>query len=283
MGDDSKRQVVKDAANRLVQMQKVDKTSGFTLVELLVVIAIIGILVSLLLPAVQMVREAARKTSCKNNLRQIGIALHNYHDVHQTLPPGCLEWRGWNAPRTHRQMAWSGMILPFLEQTNLHASIDWGKPFDAIENAFAANSDVPVYACPSDKGFVQARGLISYGGIFGELILDRQQDDGLFVYDRAFKFRDILDGLTYTIAVSEDVGGPDRQWINGRNVFVVAHGINDPTAWVGDNEIRSDHPSGAMLLFADARTTFASNSMDRRVLGGLITRAKREVISSTDF
>ncbi len=254
--------------------------AGFTLVELLVAIGIIGVLVSLLLPAVQAVRVAARQAACKNNLRQIGLALHNYHDTHHSLPPGCLQWRPWNGPRTHRQFAWSAMLLPFVEQSNLHRLIDWGKPFDAPENAPAARTDLTIYLCPTEPELTPGAGLISYGGIFGELILDREQDDGLFVYERAFRFRDIVDGLSNTLAVSEDVGGPDRQWINGRNVFVVAHGINDPTAWAGDNEIRSAHKGGAMVLFADARTTFMSDATDKQLLGKLITRAKQEVVEA---
>jgi prepilin-type processing-associated H-X9-DG protein len=172
------------------------------------------------------------------------------------------------------------MLLPYIEQVNLHQQINWSKPYDAQENGQAANSDLTVYLCPTEPDLVPGKGLISYGGIFGELIVDREQDDGLFVYERAFRFADVLDGLTNTIAVSEDVGGPDRQWINGRNVFAVAHGINDKTAWVGDNEIRSAHKGGAMILFADARVHFVSESIDKQLLGKLITRAKQEVVES---
>jgi len=253
-------------------------TRGFTLVELLVVLGVIAILVSLLLSAVQAAREAARKTLCKNNLRQVGLALHNYHDTHKTLPPGCLEWRAWNSPRTHRQFAWSAMLLPFMEQQNLHQTIRWSEPYDAPANSTAATTDVSTYLCPSEPDFIAGKGLISYGGIFGELIVDREQDDGLFVNDRAFRFRDVIDGLSNTLAVSEDVGGPDREWINGRNIFVVAHGINDPTAWVGDNEIRSAHSAGAMALFADSRVLFVPESIDKHLLGKLITRAKQEPV-----
>lgn len=275
-GLEGQRQIVNMAERR--RSQKLVTSGGFTLLELLVVIAIIGVLVALLLPAVQAAREAARKATCKNNLRQIGLALHNYHDSLRTLPPGCIEWRSWNAPPTRRQFAWSAMLLPYIEQDNLHQSINWHKPFDAPENAMAANTDVPIYVCPSEPGFIPGKGLISYGGIFGEMINDREQVDGLFVNERTFSFRDVLDGLSNTLAVSEDVGGPDREWINGRNIFVVAHGINDPTAWFGDNEIRSAHPGGAMLLFADSRVHFVSQSLDKTVLGKWITRAKQEIV-----
>jgi prepilin-type N-terminal cleavage/methylation domain-containing protein/prepilin-type processing-associated H-X9-DG protein len=256
---------------------------GMTLVELLVVSAVIGMLASLLLPAVQAVREAARQASCKNNLHQIGIALHAYHDLHRTLPTGCIEWRGWSSPPTRRQFAWSALILPQLEQGNLHSQIDFGLPFDAPENAAAAAKRVSVYECPTALERDLERGRTDYGGLYGQRITDRDPSDGLFLYERSIAFRQISDGLTNTLAIGEDVGGPNSEWINGRNVFVQAHGINDPAAWIGDNEIRSKHAGGAMVLFADGRTTLLSESLDKQVLGKLITRAKGEVISSSSY
>jgi len=252
---------------------------AFTLVELLVVIAIIAVLIGLLLSAVQVAREAARKTGCKNNLHQIGIALHNYHDTHGKLPTGCIEWRNWDSPSTHRQLAWSAMLLPFLEQQNLHNQIDFGKPFDAPENQQAAETMLPVYICPSEPSDSIKPGHTTYGGLYGERIVDTNPDDGVFLYDRSIRFRDLTDGLTNTLIVAEDVGGPEKQWINGRNVFVVAHGINDPAAWSGDNEIRSTHGGGgAMVLYADGRATFLSDTTSQDLLGRLITRAGGEVI-----
>lgn len=251
---------------------------AFTLVELLVVIAVIGILVGLLLPAVQAAREAARKVSCKNNLRQLGIALHSYHDTHGSLPTGCIEWRGAGAPRHFRQFAWSAFLLPFLEQQNLHSRIDFSFPFDAPENELAAAQHISVYECPTAEKRDLKRAQIDYGGLFGERLRDRKPDDGVFLYDTRIDFSDIRDGLSMTIAISEDVGGPDSEWINGRNVFVQSGGINDPHAWIGDNEIRSQHAGGAMLLFADSHVDFVSESIDRDTLGALITRASGEVI-----
>ncbi len=251
---------------------------GFTLIELLVVIAIIGVLVGLLLPAVQAAREAARKISCKNNLKQVGLALHAYHNTHRSLPIGCFEWRGFRAPPTHRQFAWSAMLLPFLEQQPLHGQINFSIPFDAPANAKAAETRVAAYECPSALERDLVRGQSDYGGLFGETLLDRNPATGLFLYEQSVRFLEITDGLSFTIAVAEDVGGPDSEWINGRNVFVQAHGINDSAAWIGDNEIRSLHTSGAMVLYIDGHVKFVTESIDKRLLGSLITRAGREVI-----
>jgi prepilin-type N-terminal cleavage/methylation domain-containing protein len=273
-----KHKTVRMAQLRLTEKKRRRRLSGFTLVELLVVIGIIGVLASLVLPAVQSTREAARKMGCMSNLRQIGLGLHGYHDVYQTLPPGCLEWRGYRAPPTHRQYAWSAFILPFIEQQSLHQKIDFSKPFDSSLNASAAQTRLPIYECPSSPDRQLLRGQSDYGGIYGESMLDREPDDGLFQYERAFAFREIRDGLSQTLAVSEDVGGPDSEWINGRNVFVQSGGINDRSVWIGDNEIRSLHGSGAMVLFIDSRVEFLSDSIDKMILGTLITRDKGEII-----
>ncbi len=259
------------------------RQAAMTLIELLVVIAILGVLVSLILPAVQAAREAARQVSCKNNLRQIGIALHAYQDAHRTLPTGCLEWRTWRSPPTHRQFAWSALLLPFLEQQPLHASIDFSLPFDSNRNATAARTRLSVYECPTAENRNLVRAQTDYGGLFGELMSDREQDDGVFLYERSIRFSEITDGLSNTLAVAEDVGGPDSEWINGRNVFVQSGGINDPNAWNGDNEIRSRHGPGAMVLFVDGRTLWMAQSIDTITLGQFITRSKSEVISGDHF
>ncbi len=120
------------------------RRSGFTLVELLVVIAIIGILVGLLLPAVQAAREAARRMSCSNNMKQLIVALHNYHDTFRRLPPA--GYYRQDVPSS----SWSiqARLLPQLEQSNLQNLIDWSLPYSA--QGHVARTRVPVYICPSE-------------------------------------------------------------------------------------------------------------------------------------
>src|SRR4051812_15826242 len=140
---------------------------GFTLIEILVVIAIIGVLVALLLPAVQAAREAARRMQCSANLRQVGIALHGYHDTHDTFPPGAWEWRPLNQP-WKRQLAWSALILPYLEQKPLYDSLNLNAPFDSPQNTTAASTVLSVYLCPSARRLqerIEGRGVSDYGGM----------------------------------------------------------------------------------------------------------------------
>lgn len=121
---------------------------GFTLIELLVVIAIIAVLVALLLPAVQQAREAARRSQCKNNLKQIGLALHNYHDVYTTFPPGGVTLG--NCCSTPSHITWTISILPFIDQTPLYERYDENLTNEDPANAFVREQNVPVYNCPSD-------------------------------------------------------------------------------------------------------------------------------------
>lgn len=134
---------------------------GFTLVELLVVIAIIGILIALLLPAVQAAREAARRSQCTNNLKQIGLALHNYHDVYNSFPSGawCCGGTG-GVSGLHRKLPMLGAILPFMEQSALYDQIDQRRDMETfrLSNGYLISGmQIPAYHCPSDS-VLQPRG-----------------------------------------------------------------------------------------------------------------------------
>jgi type II secretory pathway pseudopilin PulG len=259
------------------------------LVELLVVIAIIGVLLAILLPAVQQARESARRTYCQSNLRQIGLALQTYHQYFETFPPGCLDWRPWNGPRHLKNYAWSALILPYIEQGNVSDEINFNLPFDDASNFDIGNTDLAIYRCPSSEFRGKKNsGRSDYGGLYGQRITTKNNtNNGIFINDRPIRMIDIRDGLTNTMAVAEDVLGPDPQWINGRNIFEQAWGVNDPASITRDrdrrilfidNEIHSDHPAGAASVFACGRYQFLSNSIDRVLLAAYITRDGGEVI-----
>jgi prepilin-type N-terminal cleavage/methylation domain-containing protein len=140
---------------------------GFTLIELLVVIAIIGILIALLLPAVQKIRAAAARIQCANNLKQIGLAMHNYHDSYNSLPPGHVS-HSYNSPpgttgykndgsptSPYYYANWAILLLPFLEQQNLYNQYIQNLPNDHPGNYQVVQTYVSVYTCPSDPNAKQ--------------------------------------------------------------------------------------------------------------------------------
>lgn len=190
---------------------------GFTLIELLVVIAIIALLIALLLPAVQQSREAARRTQCKNNLKQLGIALHNYADVHQMFPPGHLDTY-YPAPtqNARHQIGWLTYLLPYVDQGPLYNSINWNV-LDVTLNAqsnpgfYAAGGvDVPIFVCPSDpvgrnrSDFAPT----NYFGSQGNKCDCRDTNcDGLFGHSSFARLSQITDGLSQTIACGESLKG----------------------------------------------------------------------------
>jgi prepilin-type N-terminal cleavage/methylation domain-containing protein len=216
------------------------RTTGFTLIELLVVIAIIAILIALLLPAVQQAREAARRTQCRNTLKQIGLALHNYHDTHRSLPMG-QQYRGSfdgvgpdagnaNAPGG-TGFTWSAFILPYMDQGALYNQFNFSVPIanssipQSVNNARLAGTLVPWARCPSDSearsatntgaagliGTISIHTVSSYkanaasfdGGQGGYAFQNQSQRNGLFFRDSAITITSITDGMSNTIMVGE--------------------------------------------------------------------------------
>ncbi|MBI2824007.1 MAG: DUF1559 domain-containing protein [Planctomycetia bacterium] len=191
---------------------------AFTLVELLVVIAIIGLLVALLLPAVQAAREAARRTQCANNLKQVGLALLNYHNDHQSLPPGYISNFTPAGDDSGPGWGWAAMLLPQLEQPAMHAAIDFRLPIEHPANIVRLKT-VPTMRCPSDEtretwaaetrdssgtptGVVCEVAIAHFVGMYGTS--DPGVDgDGVFFRNSRIRLAEITDGLSHTIAVGE--------------------------------------------------------------------------------
>jgi len=232
------------------------KSYGFTLVELLVVIAIIGVLIALLLPAVQQAREAARRMSCSNNMKQLGIATHNYHDTFGALPPrqGGTVWSGNGGhPR------WSGFVnlLPFIEQDNRYDQIDSaGRHVWHGDGNSGYVGEIDAFICPSD-GLYSPTGPdrnaqyspLNYGMNMGDnhtISFDSTRPDqnirGIFGYLTNTQFRDITDGLSNTLMMSEIIVAPNGDQL-GR---AVATSSTDPLACRAHLE-KNTYTSGTLI------------------------------------
>lgn len=181
---------------------------GFTLIELLVVIAIIAVLVSLLLPAVQQAREAARRSQCKNNLKQLGVAMHNYHDSHNCFPFGQLD-----SPNGFSAVS---QMLPHFDQANLYNLINFSVPYNNAANQVALMTEIPMLRCPSDvtANLAGIGGTTNYMANKGSGVIwndptgpnvGMPEQNGLFYYHSRVKMADIADGSSNTAAYSERV------------------------------------------------------------------------------
>jgi prepilin-type N-terminal cleavage/methylation domain-containing protein/prepilin-type processing-associated H-X9-DG protein len=207
---------------------------AFTLVELLVVIAIIAVLIGLLVPAVQKVRETANRVACSNNLKQLGLALHTFHDTHRQLPPGRTRGpfpqAGVTAAVVH---SWTPYLLPYIEQPGLALLYRWDKNHYAPENQPVASVQLKIMQCPSaEPDRVETADVWSYGGrgacgdyAATELIdpalvsmglVDRvANSQGVLTENYMTRLTDITDGAANTILLGEDAGRP-KLWLAGR-------------------------------------------------------------------
>jgi len=265
--------------------------AGFTLVELLVVVAIIGILVALMLPAVQAAREAARKASCKNNLKQVGLAVHHYHLCLGSFPPGYVYKPH---PRGNQAgFGWAALVLPYLEQEAVYRQFDFRVPIFHPINRVPRERHLAVYLCPTDpiteRQFVkmgasspERYAMASYVGNFGSPDLDLTPDcsDGVFSRNSATRMADVTDGLSNTLFVGERVNGVRLRGSRGIQdpgasagwspvPFHGDHGLHMhyETTWAGAvrdlNDPADDH--GHMVLFHAAHTPNSLQTDDRDI------------------
>lgn len=290
------------------------RCTGFTLVELLVVVAIVGMLLAILLPAIQRVRDAAARAHCASNLRGMALAVHLYSDTHCQLPQGCA-YPLLSRPRqllSHAGFSWQTSILPYVEQEQLFARA-WQayqqNPFGmSREHRVVQSQPVAVFVCPSDTrptaeivpGLVL--GLTSYRGVAGT---SAYENDGIFHKHYTVRFADITDGASNTLMIGERPTGPHGlfgawyggwgnatcpiaqiQGVQALSTIVAPAGIcgsNRPVFRPGriDNpcdvtHFWSIHSGGANFAFADASVRFLPYAISS-VLPALATRANGEI------
>ncbi len=270
---------------------------AFTLIELLVVIAIIGVLIALLLPAVQMAREAARRIQCVNNLKQIGLGLQGYHDAQNTFPSG-----GWialfgQATTVNMNTGWSASVLPWLEQRALFDSLNLNFLYDAPANSTATYTVLNVYLCPTEPrktnwnqtpGDNYPHADADYGGMYGARglaspIQNNNPPFGPMIFNQCIGLAAITDGSSQTIQIGEDPEAINAMWCSGHNIFDQSAPINARPPTEFGEELTSNHPSGVNTLFADGSVHFLKNQTNPQVLSALCTRNAGEVVSADGY
>jgi prepilin-type N-terminal cleavage/methylation domain-containing protein/prepilin-type processing-associated H-X9-DG protein len=282
---------------------------GFTLVELLVVIAIIGMLVGLLLPAVQQAREASRRTQCQNNLRQIGVALLNYEQQHREFPIGLIGY--WpttpaGEPQKQQLLSWNVQLLPFVEQQALWQEFHFELAAYESPNRELGATLIPTFLCPStieDRLFSTATlwrsmAFTDYGGMYGVEGPGRDDPDfgnadapipprqtlneaslGVMLYDEPVTLREITDGTAHTVSVAEILVRRinSLEWVNGHNIFAQRQSLPVNSS-EGSEEIGSPHPGGALAAFCDGHVAFLHDETEQAVLNALLTRSGGEAL-----
>lgn len=298
--DDSLRLLQRTAAPGVQQQSHPARSrSGFTVLELLVTCGVIGTLVSLILPAVGSAREAARQLQCKNQLKQLGIAIHCYHDTHRCLPAG------WQYEATRQSLyGWSVPLLPYLEQRTIYASIDRNQVIGHPANQSARRTSVVNFLCPSDifdptfmlyqedpSGGVGAEIIelptASYVGVYGTVEADDgvppPPGDGTFVHAQPITFAHLQRGLSNVIIVGErTMAMVPSTWLGvdaaGEDAAcrLLGSAMTSPNCKLCDEcEFSSRHPGGTSFLWGDGRVRFVSDSIDTRTYQQMARRSSR--------
>ncbi len=281
---------------------RVTDRRGFTLVELLVVIAIIGLLVALLLPAVQAAaRSRLRRSQCSSNIRQWGLAAQNYHDVNKRLPMGCVPGQYW---------LWKAALLPYVEESGIYGLINYAFPNNCFAynqtltaNNYAtspSNKFVSTAFCPSDPYSYQIYNDPTYGpyapsNYLGTIGVTSTSNDGVYFYGSAVRFKLISDGLSSTMmagdrGISADLdwgwavcgyGSDGMGWGDGTlPTFPFAQG--DPNGSY-NSQYWSYHPGGSLFVFVDDSVHFISYDVDVNVFNALGTIAGSEILDKNQY
>ncbi len=215
-------------------------------------VCVVAILIALLLPAVQAAREAARRTQCQNNIKQLGLAMLSYNDTHRTFPPAYIEDE--NGQPMH---SWRTMILPFMEQNHLYNQYDFNKPWNDEANQFVVNHPVPAFRCPSSSstGLTETQYFVVTGH---GLLFDGQQA-------RTAGF--VADGLSNTIMIVE-VEGMNTQWAEPKDIT-----LKEFLARVeSSDESIAEHPGVFNVVYVDAATmAIREDTIDIKVLEQMLT------------
>lgn len=290
---------------------------GFTLIELLVVIAIISVLMGLLLPAVQKVREAANRSKCMNNLRQIGLALHMYHDAHRVFPPGYISRLLPDGTEAGPGWGWLAHCLPFVEEENLYRAIDFRVGIVDPRHAWAQTRKIGLFMCPSDNdvnlidirdhdgNVITQAAPSNYIGVFGYGEMELP-GDGPFYRNSRTRMADVVDGTSSTLFVGERSRWKlaDATWVGAvpesalwSNVPTAGHPHEHASAayvlgHAGEEgeihtpnfqpphpgDFHSPHPHGGNFLYGDGSVRFLKDSIDPLIFRALVSIKGGEVI-----
>ncbi len=280
---------------------KYKQRNAFTLVELLVVIAIIGILVALLLPAVQAAREAARRMSCTNNLSQLAIAVQGYESAFRVYPPGTIAESGpiVNVAQGYHHN-WLAKLLPYMEEQNVYQHIDFSVSVYDEKNKPVRDLTIALHYCPSEPRGTEIPSASSYAGLHHDQNepIDTT-NNGVFFLNTSVDYEQISDGSSHTIFIAEKLGEPQKDlgWMSGTRWTLRNTGtpINAGRSWnrnaasaetpdtsdpLAVGGFGSYHPGGGEFAFGDGSVRFLSETIDVPTYQQLGHRADGKLLSS---